>query len=666
MTEKRAAVPAVPEWTAARVTDALQLFLDALDTHLSGEAEPGASLDNPLDDGGSRFSQLCEALSLGGFERAVLMLALIAEVHPLRFRHFAQAQYDPAELPPPGSVSRHLALSLFDGDPTALADDAPLLHWRLLSRPAGVPGHSLAPLSVDPAVLAYVYGDDRLNPRLNRYVQHLEAPAGPLAHSAAAHLPTLAAHLHADERATAQLHGRDVSAQLDLAAAALSGLGVPLLRLSLGTLLGSDEILDRDLRLWERETRLRPLALCLDASEADLDLNPEKGSAAALERRVASVAAHLHAPLVLLTTEPLALGSGRPVLNLEVTRPTRAEQRGLWASALGLRGEDAPRLRELTDQFDLNASALRDLAGNVRLGLSGPGLSGNLSDDERLDRAWEACRVAGRRRIGTLAERLTGTPGWDDVILPDADLAVLHGLVEHVRHRTQVYETWGMGRHARGLGISALFSGPSGTGKTLAAEVIANELRLDLYRIDLSSMVSKYIGETEKNLKSIFDAADDGGVILLFDEADSLFGKRGDVQSANDRYANTQVNYLLQRMESYAGLALLTTNLESGMDTAFMRRIRFVLNFRAPEAPERERIWRRAFPPQVDVSGVDFARLARVKLAGGNIRSVALGAAFLAAARREPLSMALLREAIRAEWRKLGRVTLDAAAFADW
>ncbi|WP_345467439.1 ATP-binding protein [Deinococcus carri] len=643
------------------MSDALQLFLDQLEAHLAGRAGPGDTLDNPLDTAGTRFSQLCGALSLGEFERALLMLGLIAEVHPLRFRQFVQEQYDAAEVPPPGCVSRHLALSLFDGNPTDLTDDAPLLRWHLLNRPEGVPDHSLAPLAVDPAALAYVYGDDRLNPRLNRHVQDFAAPPGPLVESAAAHLPTLAAHLRSGERATVQLHGRDVSAQLDLAHAALSELGLPMLRLSLGTMLENAGSLERDLRLWERETRLRPLALCLDAHPANLDLNPEQWSAASLERQVASIAAQLHAPLVLLTGEPLALGGGRPALNLEVARPSRAEQRALWAHALGLRDGNAPRLRELTDQFDLNAATLRDLAETARLGLPA-----GLPDDVRLEQAWEACRVAGRRRIGKLAERLTGTPGWDDVILPDADKAVLQGLVEHVRHRTQVYETWGMGRHARGLGISALFSGPSGTGKTLAAEVIASELRLDLYRVDVSSMVSKYIGETEKNLKQIFDAADDGGVILLFDEADSLFGKRGDVQSANDRYANTQVNYLLQRMESYAGLALLTTNLESGMDVAFMRRIRFVLNFRPPEAPERERIWRRAFPPQVDVSGVNFGRLARVKLAGGNIRSVALGAAFLAAARGETLSMGLLREAIQAEWRKLGRVSLDDAAFADW
>lgn len=223
-----------------------------------------------------------------------------------------------------------------------------------------------------------------------------------------------------------------------------------------------------------------------------------------------------------------------------------------------------------------------------------------------------------------------------------------------------------MAQHQRGLGITALFSGPSGTGKTLAAEVIANELSLDLYRVDISNMVSKYIGETEKNLKKIFDAADESGVVLLFDEADSLFGKRGDVQSSNDRFANTQVNYLLQRMESYRGLALLTTNLESGMDVAFMRRLRFTLNFRSPGREERERIWRRAFPSQVDVSGLNFQQLASIKMPRGNIRSIALNAAFIAASQARPLSMTILRAAIEGEWRKLGRINLDSSVFQGW
>ena len=219
-----------------------------------------------------------------------------------------------------------------------------------------------------------------------------------------------------------------------------------------------------------------------------------------------------------------------------------------------------------------------------------------------------------------------------------------------------VYETWGFAtKGLRGLGISALFSGVSGTGKTMAAEVLANELRLDLYRIDLSAVVSKYIGETEKNLRRVFDAAEEGGAILLFDEADALFGKRTEVKDSHDRYANIEVSYLLQRVEAYRGLAILTTNLKSALDTAFLRRIRFILSFPFPDLEQRAEIWRRIFPNQTPTRALDFAALARLNVAGGNIRNIAMNAAFLAANANEPVSMSHLLRSAQGEYSKLER-----------
>jgi SpoVK/Ycf46/Vps4 family AAA+-type ATPase len=209
---------------------------------------------------------------------------------------------------------------------------------------------------------------------------------------------------------------------------------------------------------------------------------------------------------------------------------------------------------------------------------------------------------------------------------------------------------------SRGFGISALFAGETGTGKTMAAEVIANDLRLNLYRIDLSAVVSKYIGETEKNLRRLFDAAEDGGAILFFDEADALFGKRSEVKDSHDRYANIEINYLLQRMEAYSGLAILATNVKSALDQAFMRRLRFVVNFPFPSVAERKGIWQKVFPPQAPVKDLDADRLARLNLTGGNIACVALNAAFNAAQAGVPVTMPLILEAARTELRKLGRV----------
>jgi SpoVK/Ycf46/Vps4 family AAA+-type ATPase len=200
-----------------------------------------------------------------------------------------------------------------------------------------------------------------------------------------------------------------------------------------------------------------------------------------------------------------------------------------------------------------------------------------------------------------------------------------------------------------------LFSGDSGTGKTMAAEVIANDLRLNLYRIDLSAVISKYIGETEKNLRHLFDAAENGGAILFFDEADALFGKRSEVKDSHDRYANIEINYLLQRMEAYRGLAILATNMKSALDTAFLRRLRFIVRFPFPGPAERKAIWQKVFPPDMPKKAIDYDRLARLNVTGGHIHNIAIGAAFLAARAGSPVTMALVLDAARAEFRKLER-----------
>jgi SpoVK/Ycf46/Vps4 family AAA+-type ATPase len=260
-----------------------------------------------------------------------------------------------------------------------------------------------------------------------------------------------------------------------------------------------------------------------------------------------------------------------------------------------------------------------------------------------------------------LAQRIAATTSWSDLVLPEPQVRLLRDIALNVRQRHRVYEEWGFAaKGARGLGISALFAGASGTGKTMAAEVLAGELRLDLYRIDLASVVSKYIGETEKNLKRLFDAAEGSGAILLFDEADALFGKRSEVKDSHDRYANIEISYLLQRMEDYRGLAILTTNLKSALDPAFLRRLRFIVQFPFPDAEQRAAIWRGIFPARTPTTGVDSGRLAQLSVAGGHIRNIALAGAFLAADRGERVGMGHLAEAARAEYTKLERQLSDA------
>jgi SpoVK/Ycf46/Vps4 family AAA+-type ATPase len=250
--------------------------------------------------------------------------------------------------------------------------------------------------------------------------------------------------------------------------------------------------------------------------------------------------------------------------------------------------------------------------------------------------------------------------GWDDLVLPEREKQVLRDAAKHIHQRTKVYEHWGFGgKSKRGLGISALFAGASGTGKTMAAEVLARELRLDLYRIDLSAVVSKYIGETEKNLGRVFDAAEMGGVILLFDEADALFGKRSEVKDSHDRHANMEVAYLLQRMEAYPGLSILTTNLKNSIDQAFLRRIRFIVQFLFPDINQRAEIWLKAFPRQAPIEELDEWKLAKLQVAGGNIRNIALNAAFIAAEADQPVRMEHILQAAKNEYTKMERQLTD-------
>jgi SpoVK/Ycf46/Vps4 family AAA+-type ATPase len=265
-------------------------------------------------------------------------------------------------------------------------------------------------------------------------------------------------------------------------------------------------------------------------------------------------------------------------------------------------------------------------------------------------------------RLDTLARRLEPKVNWSRLVVPEAVSQNLKQVVGQVKNRDTVFEEWGFSELTeRGLGTTVLFTGASGTGKTLAAEVLAGELQLPLYRVDLSAVVSKYIGETEKNLRLLFDAAEDGGAILFFDEADALFGKRSKVKDSHDHHANIAISYLLQRIESYRGLVILETSRKKDLDDAFLRRLRFIVEFPFPQKVERAEIWRRIFPAAAPVDELDYESLAGFELSGGSIRNTALNAAFMAAEDGQGrITMPLITEAVRAELDKLDRLTAEA------
>jgi len=376
---------------------------------------------------------------------------------------------------------------------------------------------------------------------------------------------------------------------------------------------------------------------------------------------MAQLAEEALGPVVIGSATRLAAGDAG-MLFLGAMNASPGDQAEACTQRLGsLSAGMESEIDRLVAQFDVGPAVIEATCGTLERSeeaFAAPEIRGA--------RLWAICRSQARLRMDGLAQRVDSEAGWDDLILAAPQERILREIKLRVKHRSQVYGRWEFGRGtSRGLGITVLFAGASGTGKTLAAEVLANELHLDLYRIDLSAVVSKYIGETEKSLRHVFDAAEERAAILLFDEADALFGKRSEVKDSHDRHANIEVSYLLQRMDAYRGLAILTTNLKQSLDPAFARRIQFVVDFPFPSVEERVAIWERSFPAAAPVAGIDPCKLARLNMAGGSIRNMALTAAFLAAEDGEPIQMKHLLQAARAEGLKLERNISDAET-RDW
>ena len=449
----------------------------------------------------------------------------------------------------------------------------------------------------------------------------------------------LATHLTGRLDGAFALTGGDPRSHRDVAARACADANMRLFAVRGDDVPSEPAARDRLARAWMREALFSPAVLLV-----------EGGSGPA----VAALVNRVHTAVVVSEQDHGAhrSDSTRSFVRLQVPAPTGHERRVWWRAALGDAGTELNgTVDALAAQFVLNP-------GQITAAV-------HAADAVTPEALWESARLVARPALGDLAQRIEPHAGWADLVLPPAQRGILRQMVVHVRKRLLVHEEWGFDAAGRGLGITALFAGVSGTGKTMASEVLARELGLDLYRIDLSQVVNKYIGETEKNLRRVFDAAEGGGAILLFDEADALFGKRSEVKDSHDRYANIEISYLLQRMEAYSGLAILTTNLRSNLDAAFLRRLRFVIEFPFPDATSRADIWRRAFPLATPTQGLDPIKLARLNITGGNIRNIALHAAFLAAGADRAVEPSDVLQAARTECAKAER-TLSDAEVRDW
>jgi len=605
-----------------------------------------------------RLADLAAEFELTGLELEALLLALAPEIDLRYERLFAYLQDDVTKKRPSvnlilnliaGSFSEKLAMrGLF-------TDEGRLIQQRLLVRfsDAGAPEMPLLAQYVRPPgrVVEHLLGHPGLDSRLAGSAEMLVAgSAEPPVHMSA-ELQDQLVRAAADNPLFAFI-GPYGAGKRQAARYIAAACGNRLMHVDIPALNDASVGLYEGLRLALRDARLLDAVLYLAGWDMVLsDGRPPQPLLTIL----------LGYPGVVITAgeqgwQPADRRHLRPIYHVEFSAPGYDERLTIWQHHLPDSELDllpvAAHFRFTPGQIADAVDTAHDLARWRNAPLSRSDL-------------FAASRTHSNQRLSTLATKITPRYGWQDIVLPADTLRQLQEVVNTVEQRPTVYGRWGFGRKlALGKGTNALFAGESGTGKTMSADIIAGVLGLDLYKIDLSSVVSKYIGETEKNLDKIFTEAATSNAILFFDEADAIFGKRSEVKDSHDRYANIETGYLLQRMEAFDGVVILATNLQANLDDAFIRRLHFIIDFPFPEAPDRERIWRVTYPADTPLAEeVDFSFLARqFRIAGGNIKNIVVASAFLAARDGAPVGMRHILHAARREYQKLGRL-IDESKF---
>ena len=626
----------------------------------------------------SRLQWLQTAYQLTPFEMDVLLLALAPELDRRYERLYAYLHDHVGRRWPTVDLALHLLCpdaaarltqrTLFD-------PNAPLIRHHLIHlipendpRPSSLLGHFL---QLDEQITRFLLGQDSPDSRLASFCQlYPPTPAQPVLDEQTQQALT---RLMADARTTGSpvrlyLHGPAVAGKQQSALNAAATLNLPLITAHL-TRLPATLTLPDALTLIFRYAWFYQALPYLEGWET---LAPT--SRALLQE-------HLHPahplPIVLLAgSEPWSPLPDAPdeVLSVSFTLPDYPQRRRYWQAQLQTQdhtlNDNDPDI--LAERFRLWPNQIAQTVNAAAHQAHWQVVTNQRPTPPRLtvDDCFRSARTQSGHDLHNLATKIEPLYTWDDIVLPAAARDQLHEICQQLVHRHTVLGQWGFGqRLSLGKGVNALFAGPSGTGKTMAADIIANELGLELYKIDLSGIVSKYIGETEKNLERIFRSAENANAILFFDEADALFGKRSEVRDSHDRYANIEISYLLQKIEAYDGLAILASNLRQNLDEAFIRRLAFTVHFPFPDETNRRQIWATIWPDEAPLADdVDLDSLARqFKLSGGNIKNVALAAAYLAATDHQPIGMAHLLRAVRREYQKMGKrmgdedVTLAAA-----
>lgn len=605
---------------------------------------------------------ISQHFGLSSFDHAVLLVALAPEIDLRYERIYAYLQDDVSKRKP----TVDLALNLLSGQPperladrTRFASDAPLLRSGLLHL---VPDAAQLDqpllgqyLKLDDLAVRLLIGNNALDPRLAPFCVLEDNVTAPEAKTDL--LTRLSAFVITARKkdSIVRLHfaGPVVGAKEGAAHAVAAALKVPLLKIDLGKSTGWRNEAGDMAAIIVREA-LRTSAVLMVGG---LDLS---GDAAAMQQRILQY----DGVTIVPSDSPLVAAALKAAefLTVEFPAPDYDVRRAAWQSEVAEAGLYASptSISTLAGRFLHGPEDIHAAVESARRNLEWQATADQRpSPDEVEKQLMQAARAQSGGELASLTSKLKPVYEWSDLVLPKDSLDQLNEICQRVAHAHDVLESGGFGdKLSGGKGVAVLFAGPSGTGKTMAAEVVAAKLGLDLYRIDLSMVVSKYIGETEKNLERIFNAATRSNSVLLFDEGDALFGKRSDVSSAHDRYANIEVSYLLQKMDQHEGITILTTNLRGNLDEAFVRRLAFTVHFPFPIEADRLKIWSQVWPLQTKLDPeVRFDGLAKhFKLSGGNIKNIALSTAFLAAAADRPVRMSDILHATRREYEKVGKV----------
>ncbi len=622
---------------------------------------------------------LAQTFQLSGAEELCLVLCLLTEIDPRYGKVFAFLHDDVSHRHP----SPWLALRLFfDGIENQIparemfSPSAPLLKHRMVHfvEPSTASPLASRYLKLDDRIASYLLGLQVVDERLADWVELV--PAGPdsMRTSAPDHILACTVHLaetsfgrgRAHARPILHLYGPSGSGRRSLAKHVCQRLQLPLLVADARRIPGSGT--EQAELLWRlgRESLLQPCAIFLEHFDELLAEDRRVELAAFLQSALS------FAPLTFLSGSATWRGddafSNRLFVTIGFPVPDAGARVKLWSEYLsGVPNHiNSQELGELAAKFHLTNGQIRSAVGAALSRTAWETQSGGTVSAAELSLA---CRNVATPKLRDLAQKIEPIYGWPDIVLPDNQVGQLREVVAHVKQAQKVLESWGFAQKLPyGRGVGALFEGGSGTGKTMAAQIIAGDLELDLFKIDLSAVVSKYIGETEKNLSRVFTEAQNSNAILFFDEADALFAKRSEMTKgdAHDRYANIETAYLLQRMEEYSGVVILATNMKQNLDEAFMRRLRFIIHFPFPDEAQRQRIWEQVFPQQAPMNGdVDFRWLGRkLKITGGNIRSISVRAAYLAAERNCDIHMGCVLEAAKRELEKFRKTCAPAESAA--